>query len=515
MPLERGAVGLDGPILLEAVRQAGPVERERVRDLGERRTRAGDRPVHADRAPVGQRPEVRELGVAVEQGPGRLGQGVEQRPGRPAERPQRRGQLGGGVVEPLPALGGDARHRLREPERRLGVERVGAEERVAVADRHEADVVVPAPARRVQRGEVVEEPEVLLLVDRRVAGGNQPATDVAHQHRAVPLLAGGADGGMVDAVGQQVEHAGLPDPYRDATDVAGLAHDPVVAVIDVLEHERLVVDHHALEAGARPRVLDRHRHPARRARDQVVDRRRHRSWTHHVPPPVPAQNWPRSTTTCWGADPHPASVPPLATTVHAPAPPWRITVSGVKVAPGFAASCTAAHVGSDGARRHDATSASASRVGDPRVDRGADRSGVGPARSGRRVGGGRRGGRGVGGRARNRNRRGRGAGRARGRRGRRRRRPGRRRGGRGRGGVVVADRVRREDRGDDERDGDDPGEHPASGHRASLAGRAADGATFPASLPIPRPTSRPTSRSRTRSPTPPTSSRCAGSERAT
>ena len=79
---------------------------------------------------------------------------------------------------------------------------------------------------------------------------------------------------------------------------------------------------------------------------------------------------------------------------------------------------------------------------------------------------------GVGGRARNRNRRGRGAGRARRRRGRRRRRPGRRRGGRGRGGVVVADRVRREDRGDDEHDGDDPGEHPAPGHRASLAGRA-------------------------------------------
>ena len=131
-------------------------------------------------------------------------------------------------------------------------------------------------------------------------------------------------------VGQQVEHAGLPDPHRDAADVAGLAHDPVVAVIDVLEHERLVVDHDALEAGARPRVLDRHRHPARRARDQVVDRRRHRSWTHQVPPPVPAQNWPRSTTTCWGADPHPASVPPLATMLHAPAPPWRITVSGVE-----------------------------------------------------------------------------------------------------------------------------------------------------------------------------------------
>jgi histidinol-phosphatase len=50
-------------------------------------------------------------------------------------------------------------------------------------------------------------------------------------------------------------------------------------------------------------------------------------------------------------------VPPCATTDHDPAPPCRITVTAENWAPGLAVSCTAAHDGSDAARRQVATSA--------------------------------------------------------------------------------------------------------------------------------------------------------------
>ena len=110
----------------------------------------------------------------------------------------------------------------------------------------------------------------------RVPGRDQPVAHVAHQHRPVPVLARGPDGRVVDARGKEVEDAGFPHAYRYAADVAGLAHDPVVAVVDVLEHERLAVDHDPFESGTRLRVDRRHGDAARRAGDQLVDRGRDR-----------------------------------------------------------------------------------------------------------------------------------------------------------------------------------------------------------------------------------------------
>ena len=168
---------------------------------------------------------------------------------------------------------------------------------------------------------------------------------------------------------------------------------------------------------------------------------------------------------------------PLATIVQAPAPPCTITVTASNRRPASAASCTAAHDGSEAASRHDAISARSRRAGDAGVDRGADRR-----RSRRRTGPGGvagRGGRGGGGR---------GCGRAR-----RRRRGGGRAmssphgGGRGDGQPCVGRRGRRrgwhgprtrradhEDRGHDRH-----GEDPAASHRASLAGRRSGPAYIP------------------------------------
>jgi len=58
----------------------------------------------------------------------------------------------------------------------------------------------------VQRGEVVEEPQVLLGRDRMVAGRHQPPADVALQHRAPRALARDA---TVDAYRAALERHGV------------------------------------------------------------------------------------------------------------------------------------------------------------------------------------------------------------------------------------------------------------------------------------------------------------------
>ena len=282
--------------------EARVVQRELVHDLGERRPGAAHRPVDEHGAPVGMRPEVGDLGVAVQERGRGVGQGVEQRPRRVAQRAERGRELWGDRPEPAPSLVGQPGDRLREAERALAFERGGPEERVAVRHRDEADRVLPAPSGGVERSQVIEDAQMLLEGEGHVVGRDEGRAHVAHEDRAAFPLTRRADGRVVDAVRHEVEHARLPHQHRHAADVTGLAHDPVVAVVDVLQHERVAVDHHPLEAGARLRVDRHHRGAARRTGDQLVDRRRDRAARHYAPPPpVPAQNWPRSTMTCWGA----------------------------------------------------------------------------------------------------------------------------------------------------------------------------------------------------------------------
>ncbi len=231
----------------------------------------------------------------------------------------------------------------REPEPGFAGERRRSEERVAVRARaagrcRRASPTSPRAARRDGRG--TADGASTRSAPSPVGTSHSPTS--RSNTAPCPPSSRCADGGVVDRRGHQVERARLPHPDRDAADVAGLAHDPVVARVDVLQHVALVVDHDALEAGTRPRVGEPHGRTARCARDQRVDRLGHRPRDHCAPvPPVPAQNWPRSTMTCCGAAPHPASAPPCATTAQAPPPPWTMTVTAANWAPGLAARFTA------------------------------------------------------------------------------------------------------------------------------------------------------------------------------
>ena len=194
----------------------------------------------------------------------RLRQRVEQRPRRARQRRERVGQLRWTRVEPPPALGRDRGTGSGSPSAASHVERLGAEERVAVAERRRARRCRANPStRRGSVGEVVEEPQVLLErrpARRRRARATRPTSRISTAPPA--CVARRTDGGVVDARRREVDHARLPHPHRHAADVAGLAHDPVVAVVDVLEHERVAVDHDPFEARARLRVGALHRLPA-------------------------------------------------------------------------------------------------------------------------------------------------------------------------------------------------------------------------------------------------------------
>ena len=231
-----------------------------MRELGERRPRPAHRPVDEHGATVGRGAEVAELPVAVEERARGRGDRVEQRPRVRVQRRERARHLGCDRGQALPAVHRDLRHRGREPERGLARERVGPEERVAVGQRDETDRVGPAPARRVERGEVHEELLVLLPRDGRVARRHHESRHVAHQDRADPSLARGTDGRVIDAQRREIDDAALPREHGAQADVTGLAHDPVRRSVDVLEHELLVVDHDPLEARARLRVGALHRH---------------------------------------------------------------------------------------------------------------------------------------------------------------------------------------------------------------------------------------------------------------
>ena len=168
---------------------------------------------------------------------------------------------------------------------------------------------------------------MLVERQRRRPGLDHPLADVAHQHRATPRRAGGAHHGVVDARRHQVEHARRPHEDRPTPDVAALAHEPVVGAVDVLQHVGLAGDHHALDLRTRLRIGARHRTALGRAVDERVDRRREGPPIAQTPPPPLLEHtMPRSTSTCWGAWPHPASPVPVATTAHEPPSPCSSTV---------------------------------------------------------------------------------------------------------------------------------------------------------------------------------------------
>src|SRR5215470_4644580 len=95
---------------------------------------------------------------------------------------------------------------------------------------------------------------------------------------------------------------------------------------------------------------------------------------------------PRSTSTCWGALPQPASLVPLATIAHDPPPPCNTTVRGGKLLPDFATRRTAAHDESTAASRHSSTCAPsratatpasiAARIAPPSAPQGSGNGGV-------------------------------------------------------------------------------------------------------------------------------------------
>jgi len=147
-----------------------------------------------------------------------------------------------------------------------------------VGERGQPEVVVPAPERRVERGHVVQEAELLVERDGVVTGGDQVGGRVAHQQRGTPAVAtepgSGTDDGVVEARWQRVEQAALPHGEGPGREVARAPHDPVVVDVEVLDDMRLAVDQHPLERRSRPRVGGRH-DDALRVAHELLDRRGH------------------------------------------------------------------------------------------------------------------------------------------------------------------------------------------------------------------------------------------------
>ena len=111
--------------------------------------------------------------------------------------------------EPRPSLHRDPHRQRRVGDRGLGRDVVGREEPQPLLERREPDVVGPAPIAGRERGQAIEETEMVLERDRRVALREQLLADVAHQDREqrVFALAVGRhpDDGVVD-LGRHVAH---------------------------------------------------------------------------------------------------------------------------------------------------------------------------------------------------------------------------------------------------------------------------------------------------------------------
>ena len=158
-------------------------------------------------------------------------------------RSRRRRRDAGG--EALPPLDGDLRHPLGVAEHRLAGELARTEPLPAQPVRQQAELVVPPPRGGAQRGEGVEQGDVLGLGHGVVADRHELARHVPHQQGDAPPVATprcGAEGGVVDRRRGDVHQPGLPRPSRPATDVAGHPHREVVVGMHVLDHAPLPVD---------------------------------------------------------------------------------------------------------------------------------------------------------------------------------------------------------------------------------------------------------------------------------
>ena len=94
----------------------------------------------------------------------------------------------------------------------------------------EPEIVVPAPQRRRQAGDGLEERQVDLLGDGLVADGDELVGDVAHEQGHAPAVAAPgrrAERGVVDQAGDRIHQAGRPHPPRPAADVARDPHREV------------------------------------------------------------------------------------------------------------------------------------------------------------------------------------------------------------------------------------------------------------------------------------------------
>ena len=167
---------------------------------------------------------------------------------------RRRRDAGG---EAVPPLGSDLRHPLGVAEHRLAGELARTEPLPAQAVGQQTELVAPPPRGGAQRGEGVEQADVLGLGHGVVADRHQLARHVAHQQGDAPPVATprrGTEGGVVDRRRGDVHQPGFPRPSRPATDVAGHPHREVVVGVHVLDHAPLAVDLHLLELRARPRL---------------------------------------------------------------------------------------------------------------------------------------------------------------------------------------------------------------------------------------------------------------------
>ena len=135
----------------------------------------------------------------------------------------------------------------------------------------------PAPGSGRQRSHVVEELTVLLERHRVVAGRQQLRAGIAHEQRGAepvaPEPAGHADDGVVDALGQDVDHPRSPHLERDAGRLGEGPHRPVVVDVHVLQHVRRSVDDDPLEADTGLRVAVEHRRAVGGAGEELVERR--------------------------------------------------------------------------------------------------------------------------------------------------------------------------------------------------------------------------------------------------
>ena len=158
----------------------------------------------------------------------------------------------------------------------------------------------PAPRAGRQRGHVVEELAVLLERHRVVAGWQQLRAGIAHEQRGAEPVAPESTrhtgDGVVDALGQDVDHPCSPHLERDAGRLGEGSHRPVVVDVHVLQHVWHAVDDDPFEADTGLRVAVEHRRPVRDAGEELVERRGDpardgtegaRVWRHslkHAPP---------------------------------------------------------------------------------------------------------------------------------------------------------------------------------------------------------------------------------------